>query len=1505
MAALDTNRKRDKLKAITKSIFRSKSSDGREAIAVSDSDSAPKLAVPSRPQIDFFTQRIVQTKDDQSDTGETNKRSGNSCLEKALESLSEVDRAMVLNCNADSKLDLLKELHTIVEVRREDCLSKGLKLDFGGRRILLRDVTEKIIIWIQKFKEIGDIAINFDPVHAALPWAGVRFLLQIAIGESQQMGGLLIGAEKVASLINRCSVYELLYLNGEVSTKTEKNLERALVALHVTILRFLAVANRLYESSAKRALYGFLKPDEILEFVNKCRLLESELDIEVSNCERIQSQTAYLHLDEKANLLKQLIEGLREPILRIDYQVAALHGDLNQSERLKILNYLSDIPYEANHNAACEGRTKGTGGWLLRHKQFTRWRTSSSSNILWLYGIPGAGKTKLISSVVDQLLENLDSRQEGEALAYFYCKHNETDRQDPKLVLSSFVRQLAIVQDGHALHRSVVELHGKKESTGFISGSLTIEESRAALIKLCEGLAQVTLVLDALDECNESNRGQLMDTFDTLVQQSPNPVRIIISSRPDQDIEHRFKRRSNLAILASDNGDDIATFVKDRIDNSPPYWREKVSLAVKAEICNTLLVKSEGMFQWAALQTDQLLKLLPRERDIRQRLGRLPKTLDKAYDEIYTRIQAQEGSAPEIANRAFQWVMCSGKPLSYDELVAAVCYDPETDGTNSVDIDIDIVLAACHNLLTIEQKLRVCRFSHLSVQEYLESHHWSDIEANGHVAKVCLCLLNDPDLDLRGVVAKKPSSIVKIITYAVENWALHLRRQGEGQVDDRCTNLLKTFLGSMNESGPAYRRWYDAASIWSKTLGSAEWRSSLKQLRPCSNASFAICLFGFYKAVSDWWIQAPNEVCYENLKMRNNRGESLMQLASAGNNLPAVQELLRMGMGVNIYIDTAFKASFRANYFSPLQAASAKGYAEVVQILLENGAKVNALADRESLDPKGGHSWIKYSTAIQAASANGHLKIVRLLLKNGANANLKFESWKEDAKRCLQGTKYSTALQTAVAEGHQKIACLLLENGANPNIPFGLTEEEVEDLDKNRSASYLGDALTALEQAISNEDVEMVQLLLDYGAEICPFDEHGYDSAFVWACKSGNADLVHLVLRKLSQKSNYALRDEEVAANAVGPSTQNEAIVTVSRELHNKTLAGAADLGSTGTTEPLSSKGVMVNPQSKHYALALAAAANIGKRELMDSRKITERLKIMKLLLEKGADPNLQYVKGQSLNNTALQVASSRGCLEMVRFLLDNGVDVNVVGGVDSNTALQAISSFKWGRSERTVAKLLLRNRADVNTKRASADTEFQALSRKVTDKDLVQLLLKGGADVNVKENPRDRALQLASYCQSVEIVQLLLKHGADDDAREEGQGFGTALQASCDQWSSNKKIDKALVQLLLDYGADVNAEGNKFGMSLHNASSFKSTEAVKLLLEHGADANAQGGKYGAALQAASMTSWLGGKKDEALIQLLNHGTTGPSTFFRLQQSDGSLEFSKDDEQQSESEEDI
>jgi hypothetical protein len=193
------------------------------------------------------------------------------------------------------------------------------------------------------------------------------------------------------------------------------------------------------------------------------------------------------------------------------------------------------------------------------------------------------------------LLGSFEPYPNDEALAYFYCDRNESIRQDPELILNSFARQLSVSQNGDAIQRSLVQLYYQKRKTGFASGKLKMEETRDILLQLVRIYAQTTLVLDALDECDKETRTQLVDILDTLVTQSPKPVKIFISSRPDRDIKHRFECGPNVHIKATDNRVDIAKFVDDKLKNSPDHWRNSISPDLKREIRETIVNKSEGM----------------------------------------------------------------------------------------------------------------------------------------------------------------------------------------------------------------------------------------------------------------------------------------------------------------------------------------------------------------------------------------------------------------------------------------------------------------------------------------------------------------------------------------------------------------------------------------------------------------------------------------------------------------------------------------------------------------------------------------------------------------------------------------------------------------------------------------------------------------------------------------------------------------------------------------------
>ena len=92
--------------------------------------------------------------------------------ELAATRLSEKDKQYI-DFNSTTKLD---DLLSDVKRRRQECEQR----QWTVKKVVLRDLFTKIAKWVEKFVEAGDVAVQYDPVHAALPWAAVRFLLKVS-----------------------------------------------------------------------------------------------------------------------------------------------------------------------------------------------------------------------------------------------------------------------------------------------------------------------------------------------------------------------------------------------------------------------------------------------------------------------------------------------------------------------------------------------------------------------------------------------------------------------------------------------------------------------------------------------------------------------------------------------------------------------------------------------------------------------------------------------------------------------------------------------------------------------------------------------------------------------------------------------------------------------------------------------------------------------------------------------------------------------------------------------------------------------------------------------------------------------------------------------------------------------------------------------------------------------------------------------------------------------------
>lgn len=77
--------------------------------------------------------------------------------------------------------DIVEAVLGTAEEKKQLCLQKRWRIKKpNGEDIIVRDILEKIIVWLNKFKVIGDVAAQFDPTYTSLAWAGVSFVLQVS-----------------------------------------------------------------------------------------------------------------------------------------------------------------------------------------------------------------------------------------------------------------------------------------------------------------------------------------------------------------------------------------------------------------------------------------------------------------------------------------------------------------------------------------------------------------------------------------------------------------------------------------------------------------------------------------------------------------------------------------------------------------------------------------------------------------------------------------------------------------------------------------------------------------------------------------------------------------------------------------------------------------------------------------------------------------------------------------------------------------------------------------------------------------------------------------------------------------------------------------------------------------------------------------------------------------------------------------------------------------------------
>lgn len=750
--------------------------------------------------------------------------------DRAVSSLTDEDTQSIDFSRTD-KTTILADVLQAAELKKQLCLQKRWKYTkSSGDVIIIRDLCEKMIKWVDKFKETGDLAIQYDPSHASLPWAAVRFLLQLSVNDVQIFGAMAEALETVTCEITRCHLYEQLYLSRSSSARTD--LESILLRHYAGLLTYLATARRYYTKSTLRRLGASVF--ETSESVDAClskiaagrddvegcaRLIDSELlrgiDSTVAQAQAsvdnladdIKSLTTAMSIsqDVQYQSLKDILASFDQPILRTAAQISDIHASLKRTEKLEILKWLSTVKYREHHRTSISAVMPGSGAWLQQKQDFIDWKTSSTSSILWIHGIPGSGKTMLMSTVIQALLDGKSLNSATSAFAYFYCTRGEAEiaRADPDEIMRAALKQLACFDASQPIHAAVLREYNKRQKDADEDGSdpskLSLQDCKELVLKIADQIP-IVVIIDALDECDPPRRHELLQALRDIVQKSNSLVKVMVSSRNDLDIVCRLSSVPNVYISSDDNGEDVDRFVKHELDKAIDEQRllqGRISASLRQRILENLRSRAHGMFLWARLQIQNLCdpERMMVVSDVEDALHQLPATLFELYSGILGRIDRIAPQGRLLAMKTLRWLLCAREPLQQSTLVEML----QSSGSED-PLHVQDVLGLCCNLVVLDDSLDLFRFAHASVREYLESQpRFSLQNTNSQAAQECF----------RQVASNsKTSSLVNFTRYAHHFWLDHYRALDyQSRIVQPLANEVKSFFIRGMQGDDAFNRW--------------------------------------------------------------------------------------------------------------------------------------------------------------------------------------------------------------------------------------------------------------------------------------------------------------------------------------------------------------------------------------------------------------------------------------------------------------------------------------------------------------------------------------------------------------------------------------------------------------------------------------------------------------------------------------------------------------------------
>ena len=271
---------------------------------------------------------------------------------------------------------------------------------------------------------------------------------------------------------------------------------------------------------------------------------------------------------------------------------------------------------------------------------------------------------------------------------------------------------------------------------------------------------EIICILDALDECNEAERYQLIDNLSTFYQQSPSSsqLKFLVTSRPYIDIERKFANLFRQFPTIRIHGERESTAISREIDI---VIRSKVSElgqelelddSEQSQLQKELLAMEHRTYLWLKLMINVIRdEIDPTKKRLSRLINTLPATVDQAYEAILWKIKDQKR-----ARKLLHIIVAGRRPLTLKEMNIALAVEDHHRSYEDLDLNVEnearfatTIRNLCGLFVNIiDQKVYLI---HQTAKEFLVGqeevllgswkHSFSPLESEVIMARICITYL--------------------------------------------------------------------------------------------------------------------------------------------------------------------------------------------------------------------------------------------------------------------------------------------------------------------------------------------------------------------------------------------------------------------------------------------------------------------------------------------------------------------------------------------------------------------------------------------------------------------------------------------------------------------------------------------------------------------------------------------------------------------------------------------